>query len=218
VRIALDIAALNEPRSQALWREDLDYSWTRLEQEDFDSLGSSVWNEECRSFLQQAHLRLYEVTGISVMQRLILTFGPRQWWSLMMEPSTMHIFCLCWWLLVHSTSWCCDSSIPKIWTSVSKWKPELSWPSVLVLLFRMLCFTFLNTTFFIAWLSKKEAITETIVFDAGLLLAMKTGVEALRGLYYKICMDGWMFGWTAKDPAADHAMKIFEVDWIGIAL
>jgi len=72
-------------------------------------------------------------------------------------------------------------------------------------------FTFYNTTFFIVWLSKKEAITETIVFDAGLLLAMKTGVEALRGLYYKICMDGWMFGWTAKD-SANLAMKIFEVD------
>jgi len=26
-------------------------------------------------------------------EQLILTFGPRQWWSLMMEPSTMHTFC-----------------------------------------------------------------------------------------------------------------------------
>jgi len=85
----------------------------------------------------------------------------------------------------------------------------------------MFCVTFLNTTFFIVWLSRKVATIETFVFGV-VLLAMKTGVEALKGLYYKICMDGWMFGWTAKDPAADFAMKMipsglnwhYLVDWV----
>jgi len=69
-----------------------------------------------------------------------------------------------------------------------------------------LCFTFYNTPFFIAWLSKKETTIETSVFGAD-LLDMKTGVEVLRGLCYKFCMMGGCFGWNAKDPATDLAMK-----------
>ncbi len=64
-------------------------------------------------------------------------------------------------------------------------------------------FTFYNTTFL---LSKEEATIESSVFGAD-LLDMKTVVEVLRGLYYNFCMMGGCFGWNAKDPAADLAMK-----------
>jgi len=83
-----------------------------------------------------------------------------------------------------------------------------------VLLFRMMfCFTFLNTTFFIAWLSKKEATIETTVFGVD-LLAMKTGVGAFERIVLQVLHDGWMFGWTAKNPV-DLAMKTVPsgLDW-----
>jgi len=67
-------------------------------------------------------------------------------------------------------------------------------------------FTFLNTTFFIVWLSKKEATIETSGFGAD-LLDMKTGVKVLRGLCYKFCMMGGCCGGHAKNPAADLALK-----------
>ena len=49
-------------------------------------------------------------------------------------------------------------------------------------------FIFLNTAL-INWLSKKQATTEGSVFGAG-FVAMKTGVEVLRGIRYKLRMMG----------------------------
>ena len=49
-------------------------------------------------------------------------------------------------------------------------------------------FIFLNTAL-INWLSKKQATIEGSVFGAE-LVAMKTGVEALRGIRYKLRMMG----------------------------
>ena len=49
-------------------------------------------------------------------------------------------------------------------------------------------FIFLNTTL-INWLSKKQATIEGSVFGAE-FVAMKTGVEALRGIRYKLRMMG----------------------------
>ena len=49
-------------------------------------------------------------------------------------------------------------------------------------------FIFLNTAL-IDWLSKKQANIESSVFGAE-LIDMKTGVEALRGIRYKLCMMG----------------------------
>jgi len=78
-------------------------------------------------------------------------------------------------------------------------------------------FTFLNTTFFIVWLSKKAVTIETTIFGVD-LLAMKIGVEAIERIVLQVLHDGWMFGWKAKDPAGDLAMKMvpneewFQVD------
>ena len=44
-------------------------------------------------------------------------------------------------------------------------------------------------TALIDWLSKKQATIESSVFGAE-FIAMKTGVEALRGIRYKLCMMG----------------------------
>ena len=49
-------------------------------------------------------------------------------------------------------------------------------------------FIFLNTAL-IDWLSKKQATIESSVFGAE-FIAMKTGVEALRGIRYKLRMMG----------------------------
>ena len=49
-------------------------------------------------------------------------------------------------------------------------------------------FIFLNTAL-INWLSKKQVTIETSVFGAE-FVAMKTGVEALRGIRYKLRMMG----------------------------
>ena len=49
-------------------------------------------------------------------------------------------------------------------------------------------FIFLNTTL-INWLNKKQATIEGSVFVAE-FVAMKTGVEALRGIRYKLHMMG----------------------------
>ena len=49
-------------------------------------------------------------------------------------------------------------------------------------------FIFLNTAL-IDWLSKKQATIECSVFGAE-FVAMKTGVEALRGIRYKLHMIG----------------------------
>ena len=49
-------------------------------------------------------------------------------------------------------------------------------------------FIFLNTAL-IDWLSKKQATIESSVFGAE-FIAMKTGVEALRGIRYKLSMMG----------------------------
>ena len=49
-------------------------------------------------------------------------------------------------------------------------------------------FIFLNTAL-IDWLSKKQANIESSVFGAE-LIDMKTGVEALRGIRYKLRMMG----------------------------
>ena len=49
-------------------------------------------------------------------------------------------------------------------------------------------FIFLNTAL-IDWLSKKQATIEGSVFGAE-SVAMKTGVEALRGIRYKLRMMG----------------------------
>ena len=49
-------------------------------------------------------------------------------------------------------------------------------------------FIFLNTAL-INWLSKKQATIEGLVFGAE-FVAMKTGVEALIGIRYKLCMMG----------------------------
>ena len=49
-------------------------------------------------------------------------------------------------------------------------------------------FIFLNTAL-INWLSKKQAIIEGSVFGAE-FVAMKTGVETLRGIRYKLRMMG----------------------------
>ena len=49
-------------------------------------------------------------------------------------------------------------------------------------------FVFLNTAL-IDWLSKKQATIESSVFGAE-FIAMKTGVEALRGIRYKLRMMG----------------------------
>ena len=50
------------------------------------------------------------------------------------------------------------------------------------------CFIFLNTAR-IDWLSKKQATIEGSVFGTE-FVAMKTGVEALRGIRYKLHMMG----------------------------
>ena len=50
-------------------------------------------------------------------------------------------------------------------------------------------FIFLNTDL-INWLSKKQATIESSVFGAE-FIAMKTGVEALRGIRYKLRMMGF---------------------------
>ena len=49
-------------------------------------------------------------------------------------------------------------------------------------------FILLNTAL-IDWMSKKQATIESSVFGAE-FIAMKTGVEALRGIRYKLCMVG----------------------------
>ena len=49
-------------------------------------------------------------------------------------------------------------------------------------------FIFLNTAL-IDWLSKKQATIEISVFGAE-FVAMKTGIEALRGIRYKLRMMG----------------------------
>ena len=49
-------------------------------------------------------------------------------------------------------------------------------------------FTFFNTAL-IDWLGKKQATIESSVFGAE-FIAMKTGVEALRVIRYKLCMMG----------------------------
>jgi len=77
-------------------------------------------------------------------------------------------------------------------------------------------FTFLNTTFFIVWLSKKEVTIETTVFGVD-LLAMKIGVEALRGLCYKFCMMGGCLVGKAKDPGGDLCNEDFcNEEWFQV--
>jgi len=71
VRIALDIAVLNEPGVKPCDKE----IWTILGPEFSSDEGKKtliVWAllygmKSARAFFQQAHLRLYEATGISVM-------------------------------------------------------------------------------------------------------------------------------------------------------
>jgi hypothetical protein len=53
---------------------------------------------------------------------------------------------------------------------------------------RMGFFIFMNTAL-VQWFSKQQATIETSVFGAE-FVAMKIGMESLRGLCYKLCMMG----------------------------
>ena len=56
-----------------------------------------------------------------------------------------------------------------------------------------LCVAFKILLDLIDWVSKKQAVIETSVFGAK-FVAMKHGIEKLRGLRYKFCMMGILTG------------------------
>jgi len=73
-----------------------------------------------------------------------------------------------------------------------KWKSECLWTLTmldqLVRKSRSDYFVYVNSSL-VAWLSKRQATIETSVFGAE-FVAMKIGMEYLRGLHYKLRMMG----------------------------
>ena len=72
-------------------------------------------------------------------------------------------------------------------------------------------FIFLNTAL-IDWLSKKQATIESSIFGSE-LIAMKTGVEALRGIRYKLHMMGVLLNGPTY-IYGDKMSVIYNTSWL----
>jgi len=79
----------------------------------------------------------------------------------------------------------------------------------------MLCFTFHNTTFFIVWLSRKEATTETTVFMLDVFWPWR-----LEWKYWGDCTTrfAWMGGCLVGQPRTQLILQWRYLKWTELAL